>query len=69
MKQQIVRALEGNAPLDSLDEKETRGGPGLDSSESSIYDTRAYNDDMIKFRQMVMSSEESSEIGSSRQYR
>ncbi|KAK9071409.1 hypothetical protein SSX86_009978 [Deinandra increscens subsp. villosa] len=63
---QIVRALEGNASLDSLDEKETK-----DTNESRVYDTQAYNDDMLKFRKMVMSSEESSgsEIGSSGQYR
>ncbi|KAI3704554.1 hypothetical protein L1987_74778 [Smallanthus sonchifolius] len=56
---QIVRALEGNASLDSLDEKETRGST-LDTGESRVYDTRAYNDDLMKFRQMVMSTEESS---------
>ncbi|KAL8248970.1 hypothetical protein R6Q59_005838 [Mikania micrantha] len=68
---QIVRALEGNASLDSLDEKETRGGSVLDTSESRGYDTQAYNDDMMKFRKMVMSSEESSisEISSSGPYR
>ncbi|XP_076952550.1 proline-rich receptor-like protein kinase PERK15 [Bidens hawaiensis] len=65
---QIVRALEGIASLDSLDEKETTG---LDTNESRVYDTQAYNDDMLKFRKMVMSTEESSgsEIGSSGQYR
>ncbi|MFS7954827.1 putative protein kinase RLK-Pelle-PERK-1 family [Helianthus anomalus] len=68
---QIVRALEGNASLDSLDEKETKGESALDTSESRVYDTQAYNDDMIKFRKMVMSTEESSgsEMGSSGQYR
>ncbi|XP_076910885.1 proline-rich receptor-like protein kinase PERK5 [Bidens hawaiensis] len=63
---QIVRALEGIASLDSLDEKET-----TDANESRVYDTQAYNDDMLKFRKMVMSTGESSgsDIGSSGQYR
>lgn len=61
-----MRALEGIASLDSLDEKET-----TDANESRVYDTQAYNDDMLKFRKMVMSTEESSgsEFGSSGQYR
>ncbi|XP_071739109.1 proline-rich receptor-like protein kinase PERK15 [Rutidosis leptorrhynchoides] len=67
---QIARALEGNASLDGLDEKPTRQGSTLDMSESRAYDTRAYNDDMMRFKKMVMSSEEysSSELGSSGPY-
>ncbi|KAI7746906.1 hypothetical protein M8C21_018128 [Ambrosia artemisiifolia] len=68
---QIVRALEGNALLDSLDEKEIREEAALVTSESNVYDTRAYNDDMLRFRKMIMSTEESSgsEMGSSGPYR
>ncbi|GJT00892.1 proline-rich receptor-like protein kinase PERK1 [Tanacetum coccineum] len=67
---QIVRALEGNASLESLDEKTAREGSTLNISETRAYDTRAYNDDMMKFKKMVMSSEEysSSEMGSSGPY-
>ncbi|PWA95805.1 protein kinase-like domain-containing protein [Artemisia annua] len=67
---QIVRALEGNASLESLDEKTARDGSTLNISETRAYDTMAYNDDMMKFKKMVMSSEEysSSEMGSSGPY-
>lgn len=71
MTKQIVRILEGNASLDSLDEKATRSGSTLNTSETRAYDTMAYNDDMMKFKKMVMPSEEfssSSEIGSSGPY-
>lgn len=64
---QIVRVLEGNASLDSLDVKPTKEGSTLNTSETSAYDTRAYNNDMMNFKKMVMSSQEypSSEMGSS----
>nr|XP_043632860.1 proline-rich receptor-like protein kinase PERK5 [Erigeron canadensis] len=69
---QIVRALEANASLDSLDEKPTREGSTLNVSESRAYDTRAYNNDLAKFNKMVLSGDDdfsSSEMGSSGPYR
>ncbi|KAI3519265.1 hypothetical protein L1887_08294 [Cichorium endivia] len=54
---QIVRALEGDASLDSLSEHATKGGTPS-TGESRSYDTRDYNDDIMKFRKMVMSSQE-----------
>nr|GMD56990.1 prohibitin-3, mitochondrial [Ipomoea batatas] len=67
---QIVRALEGNSSLDDLNEggkAALQGGAnsmgGNTSSESSgMYDTCAYNADIMKFRKMVL-SEDSSEFG------
>ncbi|GFY94023.1 roline-rich extensin-like receptor kinase 4 [Actinidia rufa] len=73
---QIVRALEGDSSLDDLINeggKPSRGsGSGSNgSSDTSLYDTGAYNADMMKFKKMVMSSrdmgsnefEETSEYG------
>ncbi|KAI3747754.1 hypothetical protein L6452_10389 [Arctium lappa] len=55
----IVRALEGDASLDILDKKATSRGSTLNSgNETKDYDTMAYNDDMMEFRKMVMSSQE-----------
>ncbi|KAL6568153.1 Proline-rich receptor-like protein kinase perk1 [Orobanche hederae] len=58
---QIIRALEGNLPLDQLKE-------GIQSAESGIYDsygssdydasydTKHYKEDLIKFREMALES-------------
>lgn len=60
-----MRAWDGDFSLDDLNE----GGRGAvqnstpSSSDSSLYDTRAYNADMLKFKQMVMSNQDSSEYG------
>ncbi|RAL46575.1 hypothetical protein DM860_004854 [Cuscuta australis] len=62
---QIVRAWEGDFSLEDLND----GGVGRGttttrrSSETGLYDTRAYNADMLKFKEMVMSNQESSEYG------
>ncbi|CAH9119205.1 unnamed protein product [Cuscuta epithymum] len=61
---QIVRAWEGDFSLDDLND----GGKGVTSgttrsNETGLYDTRAYNADMLKFKEMVMSNQESSEFG------
>lgn len=75
---QIVRALEGNSSLDDLNEggKALQGGmsgtssmSGMTSSGSSenMYDTCAYNADIMKFRRMVM-SEDSSEFGATSEF-
>ncbi|OIT06379.1 PREDICTED: proline-rich receptor-like protein kinase PERK5 [Nicotiana attenuata] len=61
---QIVRALDGDSSLEDLSD---RSKP----SESSVsYDTGAYNADMIKFRKMVIPSQEfdSSEYGATSEY-
>ncbi|XP_031108877.1 proline-rich receptor-like protein kinase PERK4 isoform X2 [Ipomoea triloba] len=62
---QIVRAWDGDFSLDDLNE----GGRGAMqnstpplSNESSLYDTRAYNADMLKFKQLVLNNE-SNEFG------
>lgn len=61
---QIARALDGDSSLDDLDDGKAGQGTNLNGSTQS-YGTGAYNADMIKFRQMVMSSQEflSSEYG------
>lgn len=53
-----MRTLKGD-----LDDERTK--PGQSFGESAIYDTSAYNADMLKFRKMVMNSQEfpSSEFG------
>ncbi|KAL1810080.1 hypothetical protein ACET3Z_027070 [Daucus carota] len=55
---QIVRTLQGDA-----DDDITKQGQGL--GETDIYNTSAYNADMLRFKQMVMNSQEfsSSEFG------
>ncbi|KAI8542409.1 hypothetical protein RHMOL_Rhmol08G0136800 [Rhododendron molle] len=69
---QIVRALEGDASLDDLVNEGVK--PNQSSSNSSsdtrAYDTGAYNADMLKFKQMVLSSRdlESSEYGATSEY-
>ncbi|KAA8531863.1 hypothetical protein F0562_006420 [Nyssa sinensis] len=68
---QIVRALEGESSLEDLNESTVKTG-----QQSSVinpnggYDTGAYNADMMKFRKMVLSSQEfnSSEYGATSEY-
>ncbi|PSS30820.1 Proline-rich receptor-like protein kinase [Actinidia chinensis var. chinensis] len=71
---QIVRALEGDSSLDDLNEgvkpNQSPANNSNGSSEMRMYDTGAYNADMMKFRKMVMSSQElaSSEYGGTSEY-
>lgn len=53
-----MRTLKGD-----FDDERTK--PGQSFGESVVYDTTAYNADMLKFRKMVMNSQEfpSSEFG------
>lgn len=51
---QIVRALEGDVSLDDLDNG-TRTA-NQDQGSSSDYNTRAYNEDLKKFRKMALES-------------
>ncbi|PHU19393.1 Proline-rich receptor-like protein kinase PERK5 [Capsicum chinense] len=69
----IVRALDGDASLEDLNEKagkNTTNFGGASGPPTDIYDTRAYNADMMKFRQMVMTSKEfnRSEYGGTSDY-
>uniref|UniRef100_A0A5B7C6E0 non-specific serine/threonine protein kinase n=1 Tax=Davidia involucrata TaxID=16924 RepID=A0A5B7C6E0_DAVIN len=70
---QIVRALEGDSTLEDLNEAVKPGQSSVYNSKdvsSGAYDTGAYNADMMKFRKMVMSSQEfnSSEYGGTSEY-
>ncbi|XP_073149794.1 proline-rich receptor-like protein kinase PERK15 [Henckelia pumila] len=69
---QIVRALEGDSSLEDLNEGVKPGQSAAydPSGKTSAYDTGAYNADMMKFRKMVMSSQEfnSSEYGETSEY-
>ncbi|KAK4477713.1 hypothetical protein RD792_016964 [Penstemon davidsonii] len=70
---QIVRSLEGASSLDDLNEgvKPGQSAAYNPNGNSNIYDTRAYDADMMKFRKMVMSSSEefnSSEYGATSEY-
>ncbi|KAL7090382.1 hypothetical protein ACP275_12G037600 [Erythranthe tilingii] len=67
---QIARALEGDSSLDDLNEGVKPGQSNVynpNGSREGAYDTGAYNADMVKFRQMVMSSQDfnSSDYGTS----
>ncbi|XP_024975309.1 proline-rich receptor-like protein kinase PERK4 [Cynara cardunculus var. scolymus] len=60
---QIVRALEGSGSLDDILKPQRSGSmsnlnQSQDTPTSIIYDTKAYNDDMRKFKEMVNSSQE-----------
>ncbi|KAL0308613.1 UNVERIFIED_CONTAM: Proline-rich receptor-like protein kinase PERK1 [Sesamum radiatum] len=56
---QVVRALEGDVSLSDLNEGMRPGHSSMYSSyDSSDYDTRQYNEDMIKFRKMALASQE-----------
>ncbi|XP_041998329.1 proline-rich receptor-like protein kinase PERK15 [Salvia splendens] len=64
---QIVRALDGDSSLEDLNEGVKPGQSTVfnPNGGSEVYDTRAYNADMLKFKKMVMASGEftSSEYG------
>ncbi|KAL1566553.1 Proline-rich receptor-like protein kinase perk5 [Salvia divinorum] len=64
---QIVRALDGDSSLEDLNEGVKPGQSAVfnPNGGSEVYDTRAYNADMLKFKKMVMSTGEfsSSEYG------
>ncbi|KAK4416554.1 Proline-rich receptor-like protein kinase PERK5 [Sesamum alatum] len=81
---QIVRALEGDSSLEDLNEsREARTKRALANSNSNvtnsnvkarttheIYDTGAYNADMMRFRQMIMPTQEynSNDFGATSKY-
>ncbi|CAN4116801.1 unnamed protein product [Withania somnifera] len=69
---QIVHALDGDASLKELNDKpgknHTANFGGASVAPADLYDTRAYNADMIKFRQMVMTSKEVSGYGGTSDY-
>ncbi|XP_049396859.1 proline-rich receptor-like protein kinase PERK1 [Solanum stenotomum] len=71
---QILRALDGDSSLEDLNEKagknNTANFGGASGPTSDLYDTCAYNADMVKFRQMVMTSQDmnSSEYGNTSDY-
>lgn len=71
---QILRALDGDSSLEDLNEKagknNTANFGGASGPASDLYDTCAYNADMVKFRQMVMTSQDmnSSEYGNTSDY-
>ncbi|KAG6385932.1 hypothetical protein SASPL_154815 [Salvia splendens] len=52
---QIVRALDGDSSLEDLNEGVK---PGQSNGGTEVYDSRAYNADMLKFKKMVMASGE-----------
>lgn len=62
---QIVRTLEGEQL--SLDDQKSKPGQSAAFGVTQAYDTNVYNADMLKFKKMVMSSQEfpSSEFGDS----
>lgn len=68
----IVRALEGDSSLDDLNEGVKPGQSAIynPNGGTEMYDTRAYNADMMKFKKMVMASGEfnSSEYGNTSEY-
>lgn len=61
----IVRTLEGEQL--SLDDQKLKPGQSTAFGVTQAYDTNAYNADMLKFKKMVMSSQEfpTSEFGES----
>ncbi|CAL5369632.1 unnamed protein product [Camellia sinensis] len=72
---QIVRALEGDSSLDDLNDLGKQAGQSSayspsTGSDTQTYDTGAYNADMVKFKQMVMSGQDfpSSEYGATSEY-
>ncbi|KZV19018.1 hypothetical protein F511_08446 [Dorcoceras hygrometricum] len=68
----IVRALDGNSLLEDLNEGVKPGQSSAFNPRGNIesYDTGAYNADMMKFRKMVMTSQDfnSSEYGATSEY-
>ena len=55
---QIVRSLEGDLSLDDLSDAGSKASQSSGITPSQIYDTGAYNADMLKFRKMVLDSGE-----------
>lgn len=55
---QIVRTLEGDLSLDDLSDAGSKASQGSGLTASQVYDTTAYNADMLKFRKMVLDSGE-----------
>lgn len=71
--QQIVRALEGDASLDDLNEGGKPGGQSsnLARGSSSDYDSSTYSADMRQFRKTALDSREygaSSEYGNTNEF-
>lgn len=60
-----MRTLEGEQL--SLDDQKSKPGQSAAFGVTQVYDTNVYNADMLKFKKMVMSSQEfaSSEFGDS----
>lgn len=62
---QIARALEGNLPLEDLDECLKPGHSKLNGShESSDFDTAQYREDLKKFQKMAFESQNNSSVWS-----
>ena len=58
---QIARALEGNLPLEELDECTKPGHTKFNGSrESSDFDTAQYREDLKKFQKMAFESQNNS---------
>lgn len=71
MFKQIVRALEGDASLDDLNETKPGQRSFLGRGSSSDYDSSTYSADMMKFRKVALDSHEygaSSEYGNTSEY-
>lgn len=59
--EQIVRALEGNSSLEDLNDNKPSKVPSFAASNATptqSYDTGMYNADMMKFRKMIMPTQE-----------
>ncbi|KAL6993598.1 Proline-rich receptor-like protein kinase perk5 [Sarracenia purpurea var. burkii] len=72
---QIVRTLEGNSSLDDLINEGVKPSQNSvysssGSSDTSMYNTGAYNADMMKFKKLVLSSQDlaSSDFGATSEY-
>ena len=63
-----MRALDGDSSLDDLNDG--KGGHGANNGNTETYDTNDYNADMMKFKKMVMTSQDftSSEYGGTSDY-
>ena len=62
---QIARALEGNLPLEDLDECLKAGHSKLNGShESSEFDSAQYREELKKFQKMAFESQNNSSVWS-----
>ncbi|KAI3803411.1 hypothetical protein L1987_31562 [Smallanthus sonchifolius] len=61
---QIARALEGNLPLEELDESIKLGHKSNSSLESSDFDTAQYREQLKKFQKMAFESQNNSSVWS-----